>query len=147
MSVALKKRDLLFGERFSPFILIHWQNRYAIENATPRFCRRIKMQNCRVTDAQTDECGCKSGSAGPGPVGWTCTPELHHERTNARTHRRSEFIYKIANCGYEGQPNYTTISAEVTRDQDQKVANRGLVPRLGHCLILRAHIGSSTSHM
>jgi len=28
MSAALKKRDLLFGERFSPFILIHRQNRF-----------------------------------------------------------------------------------------------------------------------
>jgi hypothetical protein len=66
MSAALKKRDLLFGERFSPFILIHRQNRFCHRKCRPgRFCRWIKMQNCRV------------------------------RQTHARTHRLPEFIYKI----------------------------------------------------
>jgi len=48
MSATLKKRDLLFGERFSPFILIHRQNRFCHRKCRGRFCRWIKMQNCRV---------------------------------------------------------------------------------------------------
>jgi hypothetical protein len=54
MSAALKKRDLLFGERFSPFILIHRQNRFCHRKCRGRFCQWIKMQNCRQTHARTD---------------------------------------------------------------------------------------------
>jgi len=35
MSAALKKRDLLFGERFSPFILIHRQDRFCHRKCRP----------------------------------------------------------------------------------------------------------------
>jgi hypothetical protein len=47
MSAALKKRDHLFGECFSPFILIHRQNRFCHRKCRGRFCRWIKTQNCR----------------------------------------------------------------------------------------------------
>jgi len=53
MSAALKKRGLLFGERFSPFILIHRQNRFCHRKCRGRFCQWIKMQNCRQTHART----------------------------------------------------------------------------------------------
>jgi hypothetical protein len=66
MFAALKKRDFLFGERFSPFILIHRQNRFCHRKCRGWFCRWIKMQNCSV--GQT------------------------HGQTNGQT---SEFIYKI----------------------------------------------------
>jgi hypothetical protein len=57
MSVVLKKRDLFFGERFSPFILVHRQNRFYHRKCRGRFCWWIKMQNWRVgqTHRQMDK--------------------------------------------------------------------------------------------